>query len=720
MSKEERGFELYYAQRKQALGVLYEADEFLYPHDEPWPEMSFDYPYGQAPQVMNVPDAEHRDWADTIGRYYTENAVGSESDPTPFGVASAKFARDHLFENGLAGYPPVSDEDFLDLMCEGLYSKFLSPLDPQDLALFGLTREEVDAGSTFEYFKSDYRCMMVVQDTWPNEYACPTIVLVRRLRGGKARYADEGAYELVAIAMGRYKAGTAPPPRDPKKKDDRTPRPIGIYEFPQDLLFWREKHAQLAGWYLAKYFVLQGAIHRINLIDHVKVHFPPDTINAITKTVLPKWHLVHQLLLPHFRLTLPVNNTVLEGQRSLINRDTWYPWSPFVAKGNEVRKLFPFAWAGAGYFGKEYYGEDVEVLSKNSSYRPFRYSTNPDGMPDADDPARLVPNFIGLDCSRYGAFLKAYYAPILEFTTAVVALLGDPPAKPEESSVAWLEVRRWAHEISKMLPGFPDEDAICAPGELARVCAMVIWNAGVVHCADHTTLHVMMDRKPVPFVLRVPPPSTCTQEITETVEAALGPKLSSYLVNAITALLPSAAGGVVRSILEGIGEVHLSHAHIPLCWPTDLIYARMADLLFYRPHNTTLLYDCIYDFERTKLTEAELQLEAEWLQAGRPVLTEYQKDRLRALRQAFQVALDGVNLQYYQEDGTPRKLSARVASGVAATPNAAGGDEDDTDTAMSYLNEFGFPKLRPGSHEQDDTVRKMLEREACLGAGVQY
>jgi hypothetical protein len=79
-------------------------------------------------------------------------------------------------------------------------------------------------------------------------------------------------------------------------------------------------------------------MHRINLLDHVKVHFPNDTIDAITKSVLPKWHVVHQLLMPHFWLTLPVNNAVLEGPLTHQSRHV-VPWNPFAAKG----KGFPEA-----------------------------------------------------------------------------------------------------------------------------------------------------------------------------------------------------------------------------------------------------------------------------------------------------------------------------------------------------------------------------------------
>ena len=139
-------------------------------------------------------------------------------------------------------------------------------------------------------------------------------------------------YELVAIALAR--------------KNDAT----GQFAYARDLVFDKATHSVGTAWWLAKYFVLQGAIHRINLVDHIKVHFPGDTINAVTKSVLPRWHLINQLLVPHFRLTLPVNNTVLEGQRSIINRDTWYPWSPVTARGDEIRKLIPLAWAGGDYY----------------------------------------------------------------------------------------------------------------------------------------------------------------------------------------------------------------------------------------------------------------------------------------------------------------------------------------------------------------------------------
>ena len=153
---------------------------------------------------------------------------------------------------------------------------------------------------------------------------------------------------------------------------------------------------------MARYFVLQGAIHRINLIDHTEVHFPPDAINAITKTVLPKDNLVLCLLQPHLWLSISVNNTVLEGQRSLINRNTWYPWSPFVAKGDEVRKLLPFGW-----FGSEYYA--AEGASRDPAKDPV--------LRRAQQLVSVIQVSIRSrrqSLQRYGHFLNSYFAPDAE------------------------------------------------------------------------------------------------------------------------------------------------------------------------------------------------------------------------------------------------------------------------------------------------------------------
>jgi hypothetical protein len=704
-------FSSFYSRRRQAVAPPYRDTEFLYPNDAPWPEQSFDYPYGQAPTVSNIPSDERQDWAQNVGKYYRDNALGSLKNVSPFGQQSAEFARDNFARNGIRGYGELDDASFLGLICEGLYSKYLGRLDAREETLFGVRNDDPD----WEYLKSDQSCMAVVTEPWPGEYVAPGIAVVRRRRGstGDARF----EYELVGIALAR--------PVD------------GRYEFTPDLVFDARTHADTAAWWLAKYFVLQGAIHRINLVDHIKVHFPGDAINAVTKSVLPRWHLLQMLLLPHFRLQLPVNDAVLEGDRSIINRDTWYPWSPVTARGEEIRRLIPLAWAGSDFYWDE----------PNTSYPRFVFSTDPGSVanPWATDGAR-IETFVGLQASRYAAFLEDYHAPVLDFTRRIVDLLPDPASTAAQDDLQWLEIQRWAYEISRLVPGFPDQSAIRSKDVLARVCATVIWNAAIVHSADHSCLHMMIDRYPVPFILRVKPPASRSTEVRETIGDALGPTGTKYLAGAIHGLegllqkpledlLPKLRDDLVRDLREKhpllgslvqkleeylhadswqlpagfidglvdrlvttLEQHELRPGGLPLCWPTDLVYCKMADLLFYRPHNTSLLWDCDYPF----LQPPDAALEQQWRQEGlaRPLLDAAARTRLAAVVDEFRTALDQVHLRWYDASGKPRAGEPVAARDIPCV-----------------LNQYGFPKLRPGSDDQDVQGTRM---QACFGAGIQY
>ena len=64
-------------------------------------------------------------------------------------------------------------------------------------------------------------------------------------------------------------------------------------------------------WELAKHFMMEGASNVVTLMTHPLLHFPYDSINAITKTALPKNHILHKLLIQHCRFTLPLENAVL-------------------------------------------------------------------------------------------------------------------------------------------------------------------------------------------------------------------------------------------------------------------------------------------------------------------------------------------------------------------------------------------------------------------------
>ena len=236
---------------------------------------------------------------------------------------------------------------------------------------------------------------------------------------------------------------------------------------------------------MAKYFALQGALVRVNLIDHPMVHFPSDAINAITKSVLPTSNRVLQLLLPHLFLSLPVDNRVLEGKHSLLNRTANFPYSPYPAAGEEIRKVFPFYWWGSGTASE---AAESWASDRGNAFPPYQFRTEP----------RQIP-------SKYGSFLNGYYQPILNFATGVVASIPDDGKN-------WEAISFWADHVASWIPGFPDGKAIYKNTELlAKTCASIIWNGTIVHTADHWLMHQMFERKlPTPYILRDQPPvSAC-------------------------------------------------------------------------------------------------------------------------------------------------------------------------------------------------------------------
>ncbi len=621
-----------YVKAIQRIGRPYGDDEFLYPHDPPWPQEMFDYPYGMAPPIDEIPADEERDWQQHVGNYYLGIARNLATSPSTNGLVS--MLEQSLATNGLTGYADIPVALFLSLLTEGLYSKFLSMLDLRDNTLF-----DVPTNDGYQYLKSDYSCMRVVTP-WPNEYVRPSIAVVRRRAGA-------GPYQL-------YKVAVAPKGGDLWNK--------------QTTSFFTPGDTSNA-YRIAKYFVLQGAIHRINLIDHVRVHFAHEVVNGVTKSVLPRWHLLQQLLMPHFWLTLPVNNAVLEGPRSLINRDTWYPWSPFAARGDQIRRLLPFSWAGNQYYFKD----------ANQSYPAGSFSSDPKSVTDWRT-GQVIPTFVGLKVSLYSAFQADYWKPIRDFVYAVVQNLPNPPTTPAlHDDQVWLEIQHWAFEIGKYIPGFPTWMAICNRDTLADAVTMIIWNAAIVHSADHGTLHRMMSdpTKPVPFVLRVD-----LDQGQETIGDVLG--AAKTLVKDVLRPYTFDFGGGLKITGQQVYDILVTQkvtaGQVPLCQPLDLVWAQMADLLFYLPHNSSLLCEVSYEF--TSDVE-EKKIEGKW--TGRSL----NSTQIAALKQAqatFNQALAAVDAKYF--------------GGNVVTP----------------AEQWGFPRLNATG--QGDSATFKITR--CIGAGIQY
>ncbi len=135
-------------------------------------------------------------------------------------------------------------------------------------------------------------------------------------------------------------------------------------------------------WNLAKAYALQGAAYHGLFVVHPTLHFPMDSVNAITKTAVPMIHPLFQALLPHTAYTLPLDNAVLEGAWTVVNdkvHETWF--DPLTATGYNVKQLFGVGYSGykglAAYPAFDYMAPwmDAEQLLSASSeelYRPHR------------------------------------------------------------------------------------------------------------------------------------------------------------------------------------------------------------------------------------------------------------------------------------------------------------------------------------------------------------
>ncbi|AMO23931.1 hypothetical protein UC35_15000 [Ramlibacter tataouinensis] len=327
------------------------------------------------------------------------------------------------------------------MIAHGLLSKLMSRVDSSDKSQSpGFLNDEA-----LEYWKSDLTQMRVVRNPLEGEYVAPSIVYMSRPLSPAPGQEYDFRVEAIRIFVQTQAGG---------------PYDYGVLLGPGDGKAWQ----------LAKYFALQAALVRVNLIDHPMVHFPFDAINAITKSVLPTSNVVLQLLLPHLLLSLPVDNRVLEGKYSLLNRTANFPYSPYPAKGEEIRKVFPFYWVGSA--------------PPSNAFPPYQFATEP----------RHIP-------SKYGTFLNGYFKPILNFARGVVASIPDDGKN-------WEAIRFWADHVASWIPGFPDGQAIYKNNELlARTCASIIWNGAIVHTADHWLMHQMFEQKrPTPYILRDKPP----------------------------------------------------------------------------------------------------------------------------------------------------------------------------------------------------------------------
>ena len=298
-------------------------------------------------------------------------------------------------------------------------ARFITPkIDEHDRAVF---KEVMEAGK--EYYVVDLEPVRVVK-TFKGIYISPTKTLLYKTEFEK--------FEIICTYIEKTNALIRPSDGD--------------------------------AWELAKYFVLQGGALCATMVVHPLQHFPLDSINAITKTALPKEHTLFKLMYAHMRFTLPLENAVLNFKMSLLHDDKWWKtYAPFPGPYQGIRDLLV-----EGYTG----------IKNNDSYPPFQYPRRPPKI-----------------YSGYGLFLDAYYEDIYQFVSEVV----DTIPKNDH------DVKCWADYIAYWIPGFPNGEQIFKENTLAEVVSYYIWDVTVGHTIDHHN-YGEMDVRKVPLRIRQSPP----------------------------------------------------------------------------------------------------------------------------------------------------------------------------------------------------------------------
>ncbi|MCR9162659.1 MAG: hypothetical protein ACE37F_03180 [Nannocystaceae bacterium] len=389
----------------------------------PWPQPAPRFFEGAAPAVLNVPDDVQKDWDKTVGRRYFKQVV-FETIPA------------WLWSRRNPGLVPVSDARFCEILCDGIFSKFLTPkslFDPPDLALFGdylSGCEGPGLGDGAEWFKSDFTPMRLVSNASDSATA-PSVVLFKRGR--------DLSFEVVAIAVNDQVF-------DPRHR---------------------------GAWTRAKYFALQGAGVLTTLLMHPKLHFPSNSVDAITRSRLPADGTLSKLLRPHFRLALAVNYAVLYGSQTVLKPGRLY--APYPGTHEQHDEIVAALWQG------------------------FEH---PDGTPNRAFPTYTLQLDAPVIHSPYGDFLGHYHRTLLGFVRKVAQ---EVVATPSAS------VSRWADYCARWLPGFPDGSRVYDADLLARALTSILLDVSVSHSADHFIYGTVNERE-VPFRLHTDLPSLARQK----------------------------------------------------------------------------------------------------------------------------------------------------------------------------------------------------------------
>ena len=395
--------------------------QFLYKRKGPWPQPSPSHPMICADEVLHIPPPE----ADAFNTQIQWRLNEGVFKYLPSAV-------EYAWEN--EDWSGPTDERFNEIMFDTLCTKFLQPLD--DIAKRYCRQFNIPVSASTK--KYDFSAMNLVKPL-PGTH-CAGVILIIHEDEKKQR----SAAGIIFIDALNYPA-------------------VGVK--PQDSV-----------WSLAKIYALQGASYHVLFVAHPALHFPMVSVNAITKTALPMYHPLFQLLYPHTTYQLALDNAVLEGADSVINDNAQgTKWDPLTADGYNLKLLF-----GAGYTG-------LPAAQYGNGYPAYHYMK----------PA------LGFD-SDFGRWLEAYMQPFLVFCTTVADFI-------LKSSNLHDYVTRWARYNHSHVLGFPDEKEIFQTGILAKVMAIFMWDVTVAHGADHYSFTYKISAVEKSLRIRRAPPKSADE-----------------------------------------------------------------------------------------------------------------------------------------------------------------------------------------------------------------
>lgn len=388
-------------------------EAFLYQRQGPWPQPSPSHPLGEAPEVLNIPRTEKLAWDATIGLRYAAQML---EWPLSMGEALLQ-----------ARYEGPDDATFNGYLFDTCYTRYLQPVDAAGVATWRQRLGSAFPTGTSKLWWMNFAAMKLVEPI-PGTYCAATELLIVE--------ATDGSRLCVAITV-----------------NDVTVQPAN------------------SAWMLAKIYALQGAAYHMLFVTHPALHFPMDSVNAITKTAIPVTHPVFKLIFPHTTYTLELDNAVQEGSGSVVNDDAQGTWfDPLTGNAPNLKLLF-----AAGYHG-------LPEKDFGTGYARYDY---------------LKPQ-MGFD-SPYGQWLEAYYTgAFLPFATTVAAKI-----QPHDTYV-----KRWARYLHSYLYGFPSDKEIFEPGVLARVLAIYMWDVTVSHGGDHYSFGTKVTAPDKFLRIRMPPPTS--------------------------------------------------------------------------------------------------------------------------------------------------------------------------------------------------------------------